>query len=86
MLCFAVEKSSFQVMIAPLAPPLPLSGVGTHCDATILPKLEISQRLRTGNTVKTQSGDAIAVGVPDAPEASELFKGFLQSPLFLKNI
>jgi len=39
---YALEKSSFQVVIAPLAPTLPPLGAGAHCDASALPELEIS--------------------------------------------
>jgi hypothetical protein len=34
----ALEKSSFQVMIAPLAPILPLLGAGAHYDVSVLPE------------------------------------------------
>jgi len=37
-------------------------GAGAHCDAPVIPELEISQRLRTGNTAQSQPGDAIAAG------------------------
>jgi hypothetical protein len=46
----ALEKSSFQGMIVPLAPTLPHGGVGAHCDAPALQKREIFRQLRTGNT------------------------------------
>jgi hypothetical protein len=59
----ALEKSSFQVMIAPLAPALPPQEAGAHCDAPVLPEPEISPGLRTGNTTQSPSADAIAAGV-----------------------
>jgi hypothetical protein len=37
---YALEKSSFQVMIASLAPTLPPLGAGAHCDASALPELK----------------------------------------------
>jgi hypothetical protein len=46
----ALEKSSFQGMIAPLALTLPPWGAGARCDALALPKQEIFRQLRTGNT------------------------------------
>jgi hypothetical protein len=49
-------------MIAPLAPTLPPLGAGAHCDISALPKLEISPRLRAGNTAQSQTGDAIVAG------------------------
>jgi hypothetical protein len=49
-------------MIAPLAPALPPWGLMAHCNAPVLPELKISLRLRTGNTVQSQPGDAIAAG------------------------
>jgi hypothetical protein len=52
----ALEKSSFQLLIASLAPALPPSVTGAHCDAPELPNLEISRRLGTGNTAQSQSG------------------------------
>jgi hypothetical protein len=62
----------------PLAPTLPPWGAGAHSDAPVLPEREISQRLRTGNTIQSQSGDAREAGAYlHAPQrASELFTGF----------
>jgi hypothetical protein len=69
----------------PLAPTLPPLGAGGHCDAPALPKLEISLRLRTGNTVQSQSGDATAAGACNPPKSVRIIKRISTEPKIAQN-
>jgi len=50
----ALEKTSFHSDDNPLAPALPPSGAGAHCDVSELPARKISARLCTGSTALSQ--------------------------------
>ena len=71
-------------MIAPLAPAQPPLGAGAHCDASALFVQEISPPLCNGNTVLSQTGDALAAGA-EPPRASLLKPNNFYRTSFFKN-
>jgi hypothetical protein len=58
----ASQKSSFHVMIAPLAPTLPSLGRGRIAMLQYYLNGKFPGNWHSGNTAQSQSGDAIAAG------------------------
>jgi hypothetical protein len=69
-------------MITPLMPALHPAGAGAYCDASALPEVELSPRLRTGNTDESHAPTPPA-GAPNLfrDETREESKGFFEPGL-----